>query len=113
MTYESRTPALGLGARTNRRVKDKVDKDTEAAEKIAGFFTKIKIPGLNVSQTSCAYVDPSKINITRTGDTMTVQHRNKSTQVVGLDLDAVETTFREWCASEMCHAKVFPRKCSK
>ncbi|OGC88037.1 hypothetical protein A2419_00210 [Candidatus Adlerbacteria bacterium RIFOXYC1_FULL_48_26] len=111
MSYESRADLGLMGARTNRRVKVKVDKDAEAAEKIASFFSKM--PGLDVRQGSCTYVHPSKINVKIADGVLTVDHRNKRTTVVGPHLDVVEAAFREWCAEEMCHAKVFPRKCSK
>jgi hypothetical protein len=113
MSYESRADLGLIGARRNRRAKVKVDKDAEAAIKIASFFTEItNVP--SVSQSNCTpYVHPSKINVRIADGVLTVDHRNKTTTVVGPHLDVVEASFREWCAEEMCHAKVFPRKCSK
>jgi hypothetical protein len=93
-----------------QREADRAKRDAEAALKIEARLTELGVA--NLARTPAGPNYPNKINISYDMLTLVVQHRGYEIRGNVQDRQAFEPSFREWCAKEMGHAKVFPRKCS-
>lgn len=113
MVYSSRSSLFEDNPERDKALEQQAELKRRAATgKILKFFED-KVGAHAVTHSTCSSGPPTKIQVVSVDSGIVVNHRGCEIKVSSTDPRDLETQFREWCAAEMAHAKVFPRATPK